>query len=190
MELIGLYLIATGLLVVAGIAKMLSPNDTARALSELVPAQARSLLSLSRLRAGIRAGAALEVVIGLVALTFPNPVSAALVASSYAVFAGVVLYARSRGGALASCGCFGRADTPATILHALIDLVFAIACISVAAGTPEGRTIIGVLGHEPAAGIPLVFVSAVGLYLAYLALSMLPALEGVRRQLRHQRVAV
>ena len=37
MELIGLYLIAAGLLCVAGVAKAAHPDDTARALAALLP---------------------------------------------------------------------------------------------------------------------------------------------------------
>ena len=37
MELIGLYLIAAGLLVVAGTAKAARPDDTARAVGALLP---------------------------------------------------------------------------------------------------------------------------------------------------------
>ncbi len=40
----------------------------------------------------------------------------------------VVAYARSRGGALASCGCFGTPDTPATLLHVVVDLVVRRGC--------------------------------------------------------------
>jgi hypothetical protein len=185
-ELIGLYLIAAGLLVVAGIAKFLRPDDTARALSDLMPAPARSAVSLPRLRVGIRAGAALEAFIGVLALLFPGPAPAAFVALSYAVFTGVVLYARARGGALSSCGCFGRADTPATTLHALVDFVFAVACILVAVHISGSGSIVSLLGRQPAAGVPLLFVSAVGLYLAYVVLSVLPTVEGARHALRHR----
>jgi hypothetical protein len=184
-ELIGLYLVATWLLIVAGIAKASRPNDTARALSDLVPVRARGLLTLRRLGAAIRGGAILEVALGLVAMAFPRPVTAGLVAMSYALFGGVVLYARVRGGALSSCGCFAGADTPATTLHMVIDLVLAGACLAVALSTASGGgSLVGLLGHQPLAGVPLVFVSAVGLYMVYVALAVLPALERARRPVR------
>jgi hypothetical protein len=176
-ELIGLYLVATWLLIVAGIAKASRPNDTARALSDLVPVRARGLITLRRLRTAI-----LEVALGLVAMAFPRPVTAGLVAMSYALFGGVVLYARVRGGALSSCGCFGRTDTPATTLHVVIDLFLAGACLAVALSTPSaGGSLVGLLRHQPLAGVPLVFVSAVGLYMVYVVLAVLPAVEGARR---------
>jgi hypothetical protein len=129
----------------------------------------------------VRAGAAIETVLGFLALALPRPVTAALVAFSYAAFAVVVGYAVARGGALASCGCFGRPDTPATLTHALIDLGLAVACAAVAFGAPDTGTVFTVLGHQPWAGVPLLFVSGVGVGLTYLALSVLPALEGARR---------
>jgi hypothetical protein len=180
-ELIGLYLIAAALLVVAGMAKTARPGDTARALGEIVPAWAGPVLTRRRLLTVIRLGALFEAALGLVAIVFPRPVTAILVATSYALFAGVVLYARSRGGALSSCGCFGRADTPATMLHALVDVIFAAACIAVAATAPSSGSLMTLPGHQPAAGVPLVFVSVVGLYLSYLTLAVLPSVEGARR---------
>lgn len=184
MELIGLYLVAAGLLVGAGVAKALRPDDTARALATLVPRPVRALASPRPLRAAVRVGAATEVALGALALALPRPVTAAMVAFSYLAFAGVVAYAVARGGALASCGCFGRPDTPATVTHALIDLGLAAGSAIVALHAPGTGSIVTVLAHQPQAGIPLVFVSAVGLWLTYLALSVLPALEGARRLVR------
>jgi hypothetical protein len=178
-ELIGLYLIAAALLVAAGIAKAVRPDDTARALSALLPRGHAP--SQRRLREAIRAGALAEAMLGLVALVVPRPVTAALVALSYALFAIVVAVARVRGGPLATCGCFGRPDTPATRLHVAVNLALAGAVAVVAAGIPNGGSIATLLAHQPWAGLPLLFVSAVGLWLTFLALSALAALEGARR---------
>jgi len=75
------------------------------------------------LRLAVRAGALAEAALGLVALVLPRPLTGALVALSYALFAGVVAYAMARGGPLATCGCFGRPDTPPTRVHLVVDLV-------------------------------------------------------------------
>ncbi len=179
MELIGLYLIAAALLVIAGIAKALRPDDTARALPRLLPGGRAPTPRL--LRRAVRIGALAEPVLGLVALVAPRPLTAALVALSYTSFAVVVAYARTRGGALATCGCFGRPDTPATRLHVAVDIALAGAAAAVAAGAPSGGSIASLLAHQPWAGLPLLFVSAVGLWLTFLALSALAALEGARR---------
>jgi hypothetical protein len=162
-ELIGLYLIAAGLLVVTGTAKAARPDDTARAVGALLP----SSPALPLLRRAV-----------------PRPATAGLVAASYVCFFGVVAYARRRGGPLATCGCFGRPDTPPTALHLVIDLVLAAAAVVVAAGAPSRGTLATQLAHEPWAGLPLLFVSAVGLWLTALALSALAALTASRHLAR------
>ena len=88
------------------------------------------------------------------------------------------------GGPLATCGCFGRPDTPPTALHLVIDLVLAAAAAAVAAGAPSRGTLVTQLAHQPWAGFPLLFVSAVGLWLTALALSALAALTAARRLAR------
>jgi hypothetical protein len=126
------------------------------------------------MRTTIRIAATLEAGLGVVAVAVPRSVWAGLVAASYVAFAGVVAYARSRGGALASCGCFGTPDTPATLVHVVVDLALAIAA-------PTEGTILTALGHQPFDGVPLLVISAVGVWLSYLTLSMLAALEAARR---------
>ncbi len=180
MELIGLYLIAAGLLVVAGAAKAARPDDTARAMAELLPGSPSPRL----LRWVVRAGALAEAVLGAVALFLPRPAPAMLVALSYLCFFGVVAYARRRGGPLATCGCFGRPDTPPTIIHLVLDVALAAAATAVAFGAPSHGTLGTQLAHQPWAGVPLLFVSAVGLWLTALALSALAALTGARRLAR------
>jgi hypothetical protein len=183
-ELIGLFLIASGLLVLAGLAKALRPDDTARAILELVPERNASHVSLRSALVVVRLGAMAETAIGVWALVLPRPVSAAFLAFSYALFTLVVFYARLRGGALSTCGCFGRPDTPATWSHVAVNALLAVAALKVALQTTSGATIHTLLSHQPWAGLPLLFVSGVGLYLTYLALSSLATLEGARRLVR------
>ena len=184
MEVTGLYLIACALLVGAGLAKTARPDGTARALAALVPGRGNPLV---RLRLVARAGALAEAALGLVALALPRPVTAALVAASYLCFAGVALVARRRGGPLATCGCFGRPDTPPTLVHVVLDLALAVAAAVLAAAAPRRGTLVTYLAHQPWAGLPLLFVSAVGAWLTLLALSALGELEGARRQMRPAR---
>ncbi len=179
MELIGLYLIAAGLLVAAGTAKAIRPDDTARAVGLLVPGPHPPSYAL--LRRAIRAGAGAEAALGLVALVLPRPLTAALVALSYALFVCVVAYARVRGGPLSTCGCFGRIDTPATGLHLAIDLLLAGAAAAVAATSSGSGSLASLLAHQPWGGMPLLLVSAAGLWLTVLALTALATLEGVRQ---------
>ena len=81
MELIGPYLIACTLLVVAGVAKAARPGDTSRALTGLVP------VSQARMATVVRVGAVLEAALGAVALVAPRPATALAVAVSYGSFA-------------------------------------------------------------------------------------------------------
>jgi hypothetical protein len=174
LELIGLYLIACALLVVAGGSKLVRPDDTARALAALVP------VPLARLRRLVRIGATAEAALGLGALAAPRTVSAGLVALSYGAFALFIAYARAKGGALASCGCFGTPDTPATAVHAVVNLGLAVAATAVAVAPPTG-SIVSILAAQPLHGVPLALVSAIGAWLTYLVVSVLAALQAARR---------
>jgi hypothetical protein len=181
LELIGPYLVGCTLLLFAGAMKALHPEDTARAFAQVMPARLSVVADVQRMRGIIRMVALLEAGLGIVAVAWPRPLLAAFVATSYGAFAGVVAYARARGGALASCGCFGTPDTPATLLHVVVDLVVALAAVFVATSASSTATIGSVLSHQPLHGAPLVVVSAVGAWLTYLTLSMLGTLEAVRR---------
>ncbi|MHB1713069.1 MAG: MauE/DoxX family redox-associated membrane protein [Acidimicrobiales bacterium] len=180
MELIGPYLVACTLLVIAGPVKFVRPDDTARALVPITPAPLRLLLGFRYLRILIRAGALIEVAVGAVALFEPGPVPAALLAATYCAFAAVVLFVRSRGGAIASCGCFGNPDTPATRLHVVVNLVLGLSGVAVACDSPIDRTLAGAFAGQPLAGIPLAIACALCVWLTYLVLSSLPKLHAVR----------
>jgi len=175
MELIGLFLVASALLVVAGVAKAIRPGDTAGALAALA-----SQPLGSRWRTVVRIGAIVEAGVGVAALAVPRPITAALVGTSYAVFIGAIVLARRRGSPLATCGCFGRPDTPPTLVHLVLNVLFLAAAVAVALTAPAGATLGSALAAEPGAGIPLVFVSAVGVWLSVLAMSALGRLQGAR----------
>jgi hypothetical protein len=175
-ELIGPYLAACVLLLAAGAAKAVRPTDTARAVSVVVP------LSLARTTALVRIGAVAEVVVGTVALVHPSPLSAALVAASFTSFAAFVAVVLARGGPLASCGCFGRPDTPATRLHAVVNALLAGSAVAVAATVPSGW-LPSVLAHQPWRGVPMVLLSLLCAWLVLLALSRLAELGAARRLL-------
>jgi hypothetical protein len=174
MELIGMYFVACGLLAAAGVAKAFRPTDTARALTSIVP------LPLARMRVAIRCGAVAEAILGVVALLVPRTVTAGLVGLSYVAFAGVVAYARSTGGAIASCGCFGKPDTPATMVHLVINVGLAASAFAVAAARPVG-SLASVLSAQPGKGIPLVIASSLCAWLVYLAISVLAEVTAARR---------
>jgi hypothetical protein len=160
-ELIGPYLAACILLAVAGAAKAVRPMDTARAVALVAP------IPLTAGRGLVRAGALAEGVVGVTALVHQSPVTAGMVALSYLGFAVFVAWVLARGGPLATCGCFGRPDTPATWLHVVV--------------TPSWLP--ALLAHEPWRGVPLVLLSVLCAWLAFLALSRLAELGAVRRRL-------
>jgi len=162
--------------VLAGVAKAIRPGDTARAVAEVLPGRLR-------LQGLVRVGAACEAVIGLVAFLLPRPLPAALVCASYLGFATYVSYVRHRHGPLATCGCFGQPDTPATWLHVVVNMVLAGAAAVVAVQTTSVATFRSVLTTQPWAGLPLLLASAVGLWITYQALALLPSLATARRRL-------
>jgi len=172
--LIGLYLVAGALLAVAGAAKAVHPNDTVRALAALVPQPP------ARIRPAVRVGSVAEAALGCIAIAFPRAGSAWLVALSFAGFAAFVAYARHRGGAISSCGCFGTPDTPATALHVIVNVLLATAAAAVAMAGPTG-TIVSLLARQPAHGLSLLAVSALCTWLTYLAITVLAELQAARR---------
>ena len=148
--LAGPYLAAAALLVLAGAQKLRDPKPLVRALRSVglrLPAPV------------IRAAAAAELALGVAALTTRSALVAAGVAASYAAFTGFVLLARAKGGVLASCGCFGKADTPPTRTHAAVTGGLALA----AAGCAGAVTIT----------LPLVAAAAAVAATAYVALAVL-----------------
>jgi len=174
MALLGLYLVACALLVMAGLMKVVRPHDTARALAH----------SFSRWPkrfgpAVVRCGAVLEAGLGVVALIGPARPLAAGVVCSYAAFGVFVIYAHARRGPLATCGCFGAPDTPPTMLHVVIDAVLLAAAMSVAISSPSGP-VTSTLARQYGHGVPLVAASAVAAWLSYLALAPLARLGALR----------
>jgi hypothetical protein len=174
---LGPYLVACATLVAAGLAKTLRPANTSRALTALVPSLPARLVAR-----GVRVAAAVEVALGFAAALQPRPALAGAVATSYLAFAGFVVFARTRGGVLASCGCFGTPDTPATRLHVVLNLCLASAAVVVAAADP-GSSLVAVLGHQPLSGGPLLGAAGAGTALVIAAMTSLPRLSAVRTRL-------
>ena len=125
----GPFLAAAGLLLVAGVPKVVDPMPLVRALRAAGMPAGRLL---------VRAFAVAEVAVGGWALVAPGRLSAALVATAYLVFTAVVARVLTRGGVLGSCGCFGKPDTPATRSHLALTAVAALTALSVAIDPPAG----------------------------------------------------
>ena len=173
MSFLGLHLAACAILVVAGLAKAIRPSDTATVLATRVP------MPVVRLRAAVRGLALVEALLGIAAMALPNRTLAGLVAISYAGFATIVARLRAVDGVVASCGCFGTPDTPATVLHIVLNSVFAVAAAAVALEA-DGDHIGRILSSQPAEGLPLVFAGGVSAWLAFLGLARLSRLQAVR----------
>lgn len=164
--LAGPYLASAALLVGAGGAKVLDPLPLMRALMSAGLPFGRSL---------VRGVAAAEVLVGLAAIATGSRAAAVAVAVSYAAFTGFVLLALRRGGVLASCGCFGKADTPPTWSHLAVTAALA-GVAAVVALRPLGP-LPDLLAAAPWHGVPLLLVTAAVAATTYLALSLLPTLR-------------
>jgi hypothetical protein len=123
--------VASLLLAAGGMAKLVRPDTTSNALRA----------AGWRLGPGaVRAGAAAEVATAAVALSAGGPVAAGLVSASYLLLAGFVTFALVSGTPLATCACFGEADTPPTVLHALVNGSLSIgAALAAVSGNASGR---------------------------------------------------
>jgi hypothetical protein len=175
--LAGPFAIAAALLVVGGALKAVDPADSAHALA---------VLGLPRARLLVRAGGVVEVAVGVGALLVGGPVFAVLMAVSYTAFAGFVLVALHAGRPISSCGCFGKIDTPPSMVHVVIDLAAAVVGLVVAvAGDPVALG--KVLAAQPLAGVPFVLLVVVGMYAVFLAFTALPRTLAAARLLREQR---
>jgi hypothetical protein len=128
----------------------------------------------------VRVGGAIEAVVGVAAVFVGGPVLCALVAVSYLAFAGFVTVALRTGAPISSCGCFGKVDTPPSIVHVVLDLAFA--------GVAVGAAFVGevalpdVLSDQPLLGIPFLLLLVIGCSLVFLAFTSLPKTMAVVRE--------
>src|SRR3954451_7226822 len=123
----GPFLAAAGLLVLAGVPKVVDPVPLVRAMRGAGLPVGRHL---------VRAFAVAEVALGGWALLNPGRYAAALVAAAYLAFTAFVARVLTRGGVLGSCGCFGKPDTPATRTHLVLTALAALTAVLVALDPP------------------------------------------------------
>ena len=166
----GPFVIAAILLVLGGVLKGLRPGDTANALRGVgVPMGS----------VAVRLGGIAEAGIGIWALVTADRAAATLVALSYLGFTVFVLVALLRDAPIASCGCFGKEDTPPSWVHVGVNLTAVVAAVIVA--VDPGAGLADVLADQPLAGIPFLLLTATGTFLAFLALTALPRTEALVR---------
>lgn len=166
----GPYAAAAVLLIGAGAAKVWRPRNTANALRSA---------RLGGSEWVVRIGALAEVVIGGTALTGAR-IAAALLTASYLAFAGFVAWALREGSPVSSCGCFGEPDAAPTRGHVLLNL--GAAALGAAATIGPLPPLADVLRAQPLRGVPLLLLTAVTAYLAFLAMTLLPRLASARRR--------
>ncbi|HVE64858.1 MAG TPA: MauE/DoxX family redox-associated membrane protein [Mycobacteriales bacterium] len=161
--LAGPFLAAAALLVLGGVPKAVSPGDTARALR---------LLRLPVGPPAVRVLGAAEVVTGVAAVVWPGRPTAALIAIWYAGFAGVVALALRSDQPLATCGCFGGADTPPTLAHLAV-----VAAASLTAMALAVSPVSDLLSGQAWLGLPFVAMAGLAAWFAYLVMSRLAVLR-------------
>jgi hypothetical protein len=185
-SLLGPYLIACSLLVVAGASKLVRPLPTAVVISKALSSSRTRPQSLAL---AVRLFAVIEIGLGVVAAVFPVPLSAASVAASFAAFGCFVLYVRLKDGVDAGCGCLGvggsdsedgSESAPATGFHVFLDLALSGSAATVAAAGLQG-SIFSLLSKQRLDGVPLIACCVVGTWLAVLWLAALPRLNAARR---------
>jgi hypothetical protein len=170
MVLGGLLGVVAGILAVGGLAKLRAPDTTVPMLRALgLPGS----VGLARLLGLV------EVGVGAAALLLGGWVLAAAVAALYLGFTVAVLRLRAGGDAV-SCGCFGRASAPPTMVHVVGDGV--AAAIGVAAAVVAAPGFLEARPDLPAAGVPQLLLTALAVWLGVAALTVLPdALVAARR---------
>jgi hypothetical protein len=166
--LAGPFAIAAVLLAAGGALKALRPRDTAQALTAVGIGFPRWFPA----RVAVRLGGGVEALIGVAALMVGGPVLCALVAASYLAFAVFVVVALRTGAPISSCGCFGKVDTPPSVVHVVLDVAFA--GVAAAAAVTGDVALPDVLADQPLVGIPFVLLLAIGCSLVFLAFTALP----------------
>ena len=168
--LAGPVVVVSALLALAGAMKIAQPASTAGALRAM---------RLPSTPAMVRALGVVEVVVALAAgITFERPLLA-LLAAMYLAFAAFVAAALAADTPLQSCGCFGRADTPPSVVHLGLNLAAAVVVLLAAATlTPSlGDT----LSEQPWGGVPFALLVAVAVHLCVTLLTVLPLTMRSRR---------
>ena len=130
------------LLVGSGLYKTWRPAPTVRAVRAVARgrtvravARGRTVRAVARGRT-VRALGLLELVVGVGVLASPWAVAVWVQSGMYAMFAAFVVLALATGAPRQSCGCFGAADTPPSLIHVALDST--IASLGVATVTDNG----------------------------------------------------
>ena len=165
-----LLAVVAGVLAVGGIAKLAGPEATVPMLRALgLPATAMVARALGTV----------EVLVGGAALLFGGRALAGTVAVAFGAFTVAVVRLRA-GGEAVSCGCFGRSSAPPTLVHVGVDAAAMVIAVVAVVIDPPG--LVDLRTSSPAAGVPLIGLTALAIWLVVAVLTVLPeALVAARR---------
>ncbi len=158
-------LVAAGLLLVAGIAKVRQPHAAQRVLEAIgLPTSIRTVQLLGLIEAALGAAAIVSGVRWL----------AVAVMAMFVVFAAVATWLLIGGADLPSCGCLGALETPPSIIHVVLSALGAVAAGAAALADPV--RVDQQLSSLPMLGIPLLIAAAAAVAAAALAMAYVPLL--------------
>jgi hypothetical protein len=155
------FMVAALVLIVAGVAKIRSPEPAALAMRTL---------GMPIPPAAIRTFAAAEMGLGATAALYPGSlISRIAVAAVYTLFAGLsLMLARRRSG----CGCFGERDIPASMIGSLLSAALAGIAAATIGWTPHSLG--WILSQAPAIGAVTTLGIIAATYAAIVAYTDLP----------------
>ena len=158
------------LLAVAGAAKVGSPSTTSGALSASgLPSSRRAVQLL-----GIA-----EIAVGIYAIVIGDAASGAAVALFYLAFTWFVMNALVRDLPVASCGCFGKEDTPPSWIHVALTILGVAAGVVVMLQPPGGIAQLIAFDGE---SILFLLLTGVAFSFAYISLTTLPKTLGAAKR--------
>ena len=161
----GWFFLSAALLLVSGGAKLANPAPTSGAL------RVAGLVSSSRV---VYTLAVAEIATGAASLLGGGAWGGWASAILYGAFGMFVAFALRRRVPISSCGCFGKVDTPPSVVHLLLNVAGLGG--GVWAALTSAPSLISVLREQPLAGLLYLGFLVAGTYAAYLLLTALPVL--------------
>ena len=161
----GWFFLSAALLLVSGGAKLADPASTSGAL------RIAGLVSGSGV---VYTLAVAEIATGAFSLLAGGSLAGWATAVLYGGFGGFVAFTLRRRIPISSCGCFGKVDTPPSVVHLFLNGAGIVG--GVWAGLAGSPSLVAVLAEQPVAGLPYLAFLAAGTYAAYLLLTALPVL--------------
>jgi hypothetical protein len=159
----GWFFLSAALLLVSGGAKLADPAPTSGAL------RVAGLLSSSRV---VYTLAVAEIATGVASLLGGGAWGGWATAILYGGFGVFVAFALGRRLPISSCGCFGKADTPPSLVHLILNAAGLGG--GVWAALTSSRSLVSALGDQPMGGVLYLGFLVAGTYAAYLLLTALP----------------